>query len=486
MTSKSIKRNIVFTALILVGVILTITATAANWLIVGWLEDGFDDNLLTKAQVLLTLVEEDEEGIEFEFADEFMPEFERNENPEYFQFRYANGRVFESSNSLNGEDMPFSDISSQAPLYSDIRLADGQKGRLLQLGFIPQLDEELRSEIRTTSDESMILLLARERESLNFLISLVNFALMFSIPVVLLFIYIAIRIAADRGLRPLEELKTQLEKLDVNGNVEAIKINTSVLDMENVVLVINQALEKISDNFKREQRFTSDAAHELRTPIAELMNMAEVAIRWPKKVDQEEFYNDVLKSSEKMHLIVNSLFELARCKKAPVNLELSRITVAERFAENWKKYLQQADEKEVRFELIGDAQLQVLTSPIEFDLIISNLLSNAVEYSVENSIISVCLFEKDDGVSFTISNMTDKLAVQDLPHLFESLWRKEDSRNSERHIGMGLTIVKAYIALLQLTINVSLLDQLFSVNVSGLTTASRQARRVGKNREGSL
>lgn len=473
MYRKSIKRNIILTSLLWVGVILTISATTANWLIVSWLEDSFDNNLLVKAQVLLTLIEEDDEGLEFEFADEFMPEFERNESPEYFQFRFADGRVFESSNSLNGADMPFADISPRTQSFIDIRLSDGQYGRQLQLNFIPQLDEELRSETKTTSDEEMILLISRERETLDFLTLLVNLTLLFSIPVVLLFIYVAIRVATDRGLRPLEELKSQLENLHVNGLDAPITINTTVADMDSLVNVINQALERISDNFKREQRFTSDAAHELRTPIAELMNMAEVAIKWPKKVDQEDFYSDVLKSSEKMHLIVNSLFELARCKKLSSDFESTPINVAETLAQNWRKYSAQADGKSVRFEFLGDPNLQVSTSPVEFDLIVSNLLSNAVEYSVENSTVSAQLSMGDGAATLTIFNLTDKLDTKDIPHLFESLWRKDDSRSSESHIGMGLTIVKAYIEVLQLSISVSLTDKLYSVTVSGLSAANK-------------
>lgn len=474
MFRKSIKNNIILSSLLGVGIILTLKATTANWFIVGWLEENFDKNLLAKAQVLLTLVEEDDEGIELNFADEFMPEFERKENPEYFQFRYVSGRVFESSNSLKGDKMPFKASSPGVQLFSDVDLYDGQKGRLLQLNFIPQLDEELRSASRTASDDEMILLISRERESLDFLILLVNFTLLFSIPLVLLFMYVAIRIATDRGLRPLEELKTQLETLDVNRLVEPIKINSSVADMESIVKVINQALERISDSFRREQRFTSDAAHELRTPIAELMNMAEVAKRWPKKVDQLEFYNDVLKSSEKMHLIVNSLFELARCKKTPLKLEISEIGVAQRFAENWKKYAKQADSKGLRFEFVGDVAARVITSYIEFDLIISNLISNAVEYSIEDSTIFACLTTDGELATLTITNNTDELEEGDLPHVFESLWRKEDSRNSESHIGMGLTIVKAYIELLQLDIRVSLSDQLYCVAVSGLPAVNEQ------------
>ena len=102
---------------------------------------------------------------------------------------------------------------------------------------------------------------------------------------------------------------------------------------------------------------------------------------------------------------------------------------------------------------------------------ISNLLSNAVEYGTINSTIAVNTFEDDGLVSIAISNQTETLDEKDLPHLFDSLWRKDESRNSENHIGMGLTIVRAYSELLNLDIKTTLTDQLFSVVVSGLRSA---------------
>ena len=468
MSSKSIKNSIVLSSLLGVGMILTITAVTANWFIVGWLEDNFDDNLLTKAQLLVTLFEEDEDGLEFNFADEFMPEFERNENPEYFQFWYLNGDVFERSNSLNGQDLPLESKKLELPNFQDIILFEGSKGRLLKLNFVPQLDKELRSVDRKTSDVEMILVLAREREWLDFLMLVVNLSAFLPIPPVLLLIYFAIRIATERGLRPLDELKIQLEGLDVNHLAQPVVINTPVLDMESVVKVINQALERISESFKREQRFTSDAAHELRTPIAELMNMAEVASKWPKKVNHSDFYLDVLKSSEKMHLIVNSLLELARCKNGQIIIEDSEFNVSERFFDNWKMFSRQAEEKNIEFKFSGDPNLVIISSFTEFDRVVSNLLSNAVEYGRENSTIVANALQDGTLVSVAISNTTDKLDEEDLPYLFENLWRKDDSRNSEHHIGMGLSIVKAYAEILDFDIETSLSSGLYSVVVSGL------------------
>lgn len=474
MTRKTIKNRIIFTSLTGVGLILVMTGLVANWLIVRWLETGFDTNLLTKAQVLVTLFEEVEEGLEFVFADEFMPEFERPENPEYYQFWYSHGEIFEKSHSLILTDLPYSLSLSDAYAFQDLDLEDSKDGRMVQIHFVPQLAEELRTETRTASDQNMILVVARERQSLDLYILIVNATILFSIPAILLSIFFAIRYGVDSGLKPLEEIKAQIGKLDVNKLSQRVEVTTPVMDMESIVSALNQVLSRIEQSFKREQRFTSDAAHELRTPITELMNMAEVAKKWPGKVNHKEFYADVLASSMKMQLIVNSLLDLARCKNGQIKLQSTTLNLSDRIDDAWPLYCRLAEEKNIRFLLRGDRKIRINSSQVELDFVLSNIISNAVEYGDNDSTINASIMEDTDSVSISISNRTSSLEPEDIPHMFESLWRKDDSRNSERHIGMGLTIVQAFIELLDLEIEASLNGQTYSVVISGLKIARGQ------------
>ena len=107
MPGRTIQRNITLRALGSVAAILVAAGVVANLVITNWLSAEFDKAMLTKAQVLVTLFEEDTFGMEFEFADEVMPEFGRIDDPEYFQFRTPEGENFERSTQLMGRDLPF-------------------------------------------------------------------------------------------------------------------------------------------------------------------------------------------------------------------------------------------------------------------------------------------------------------------------------------------------------------------------------------------
>jgi signal transduction histidine kinase len=93
--------------------------------------------------------------------------------------------------------------------------------------------------------------------------------------------------------------------------------------------------------------------------------------------------------------------------------------------------------------------------------IISNLLSNAVQYSTPDSTI-LCRAKSDTPTgkfALSISNPTDGLTQEDLPHMAEPFWRKSEARSPDDHSGLGLALVKAYAAVLHLTVNFSLNDQ---------------------------
>src|SRR6185295_9147948 len=111
------------------------------------LRRDYDSALIAKARSLETLAEEQGDKVWLEFSDEVMPEFERKENPDYFQLWRRNGPVLERSRSLGTRDLPRSGGPLGRPLLSDLVLPDGRRGRRVEISFHPRsedLDEEER------------------------------------------------------------------------------------------------------------------------------------------------------------------------------------------------------------------------------------------------------------------------------------------------------------------------------------------------------
>ena len=281
-------------------------------------------------------------------------------------------------------------------------------------------------------------------------------------------LFLVIRLAIEKGLKPLELLKVKVDGIDVEKLSQPIVLDAQTSDLESLVTAMNTFLARISAGYDSEKRFSADAAHELKTPISEIMNMAEVAIKWPDKVNHLEFYRDLLESSEKMYLIVKNLLELARAKNQAASSLQSKISVSQCISDCWKTLNPQAKMKNVSIEINDESELKAISSEVEFAGIVSNLLSNAVEYGRAGSCISVLVSENNGLGAISISNYTDDLESSDLNYVFDSLWRKDKARKSDLHIGIGLAIVKEYAALLELELEVILENHLFTVTVSSI------------------
>ena len=96
----SIQKRLSQRVVIFTGLVFLVVALISDLIITQWLEHEFDETLEEKASLLVTLTKDTPEGLDFDFADEFMPEFEDTENPEYFQLWLDDGSVFERSHSL--------------------------------------------------------------------------------------------------------------------------------------------------------------------------------------------------------------------------------------------------------------------------------------------------------------------------------------------------------------------------------------------------
>ena len=461
MPGRTIQRNITLRALGSVAAILVAAGVVANLVITNWLSAEFDKAMLTKAQVLVTLFEEDTFGMEFEFADEVMPEFGRIDDPEYFQFRTPEGENFERSTQLMGRDLPFfSEIGADVK-YANTILPDGRPGRLLQMVFVPQLELELRTAERRVSQYVMVIGLARERVSLDHRIFLVDLSLIVLGLLILVSVYFALAQVISRGLAPLEAIKQEVENLDSSDMSQRLLIGVPLLDLEKVVVALNDLLARIESGFEREKRFSVGAAHELKTPIAELMNMSEVFQRWPNADEAPQFAADVLASAKRMQFIVESLLRLARGRLQAYNPETEGedITLLSSVQKAIGLISKDAQARELSFDITGDSATAIFSSALDLDLMLSNVLGNAVAHADRGTTLAIVLAEN----SLSITNAARTLTEDDLPMLFESLWRKDEARTSEFHVGLGLSIVQAYAERLGIELGVFLQNGEFTI-----------------------
>ena len=235
-----------------------------------------------------------------------------------------------------------------------------------------------------------------------------------------------------------------------------------------VVEQVNALLGRLEAGFKRERRLSSDIAHELKTPIAELRNLSEVGARWPEdRASVRQFFEDAGAIAQQMERIVVHLLALARYDEGREQVWTAPVRVAEVVDAAWKPLAREAAAKGLELRQEISRGLRFETDPEKFALIVANLLSNAVAYSPPGTVV-VCASEETAGrVSVSFSNRAENLEPPDLAVMFDRFWRKDEARRGGRNVGLGLALVRALADLLGIEIETQLLpDRTFRITLS--------------------
>jgi hypothetical protein len=153
--------------------------------------------------------------------------------------------------------------------------------------------------------------------------------------------------------------------------------------------------------------------------------------------------------------LVTGLLAIARCESGSKNWKEDVVNLPELIGSVWRRFEPQAQTKGLSVHLNPPDRLPVKSNSALLQIILDNLLANAVEYSPEGGSIHLKTETAGAGsenVSVLLANTTDNLDPKDIPHLFDRFWRKDDNRTDARHSGLGLAVVKAAAQALDLEV----------------------------------
>jgi len=475
---RSLRNRLTVWLLAGAGLLLVLGALALARVTVVRLQGELDEALVTKARSLVTLTEQEEGRVWLEFADEIMPEFEAGPSPEYFQIWRADGSVVARSRSLGRRDLPRQGGTRlDQPLVRDRRLPDGRPGRTAEIRFHPR-NEEAESDGRIEAAPApppdspvppVTLVLARSREPLDSFISFLQATLAGFVLVLLAGMAVLVRLSLAVGLAPVDRLAEKLRGLDAESLDQRLDATETPTELAPVVEHLNGLLERLQGSFARERTFSANLAHELRTPLAELRTLTEVALRWPDDAAATaESLADIHAVGLQMESIVVDLLDLARCEGGLHVVRSGELALGQAVEECWGKVEEKASARGISLVREISPQLVVTTDREKLDRILVNVFSNAVAYSPAGSEVRCAACTAGSGFFLSVSNPTDSLETDDLPRMFDRFWRKDPARTEAGHAGLGLSLVAAFCALLGIQVEARLSSgQVFEIRLQG-------------------
>jgi two-component system sensor histidine kinase QseC len=441
----------------------------------------FNEALLEKSLGLATLAFRGDQLIDVSFTSEYMPEFEREVDAEYFEFHLPDGTTIARSASLGNAHLPFKPVvefSSDAS-YVDLVLPDGRRGRMIQICLTPhgrnshpvQVDDcGKRAVASSAGDDAFVVLgLAHELEEVYTLLIKIYITLGIVDVLLLALIYLVVQKALKKGFTPIAAMNEQIRSLQPESLDRRIHLPSTPEELQPVLLAMNSFIKRLQAAFTRERSFTSNVAHELRTPVAEFRLACEVGSKWsddPALVRKR--FNELRNSAIGMEHTVNTLLELSRLDQGRVSIEKSSVVLSDIVNTSWSSLCTEAgcDGRSLKNDISQDVSVE--TDADKLKLILRNLIGNAITYSLPGTSISCSLEELSGGrCVLRISNPCDNLTPSDLEHMFERFWRKDSARTSGScHTGLGLAIVRSLADVLNINIKVDLTDDsVFTVSL---------------------
>ncbi len=248
------------------------------------------------------------------------------------------------------------------------------------------------------------------------------------------------------GLRPLRQVTHLAASMSARSLQERMPLEPIPLELQRLVLSFNAMLDRLEDAFVRLSNFSADIAHELRTPVSNLMTHTEVVLTKKRNIDayEENLYSN-LEELKRMSRIIDDMLFLAKSDNGLIIPEQASIELADVVAKLLAYYHLVADERDIRLSVSGAGN--VLGDKLMIDRAVSNLLSNALRYTPVGETISVTIHEAERTVTLSVENPGGTIEPEHLDKLFYRFYRVDPARRegSPSNAGLGLAITRSIV-----------------------------------------
>jgi len=423
----------------------------------------FDAVLAATARTLSAAVEQDGQELRADIDERDLPEFRRATQPDYFEVWRDDGQVLARSSSLKGGDLERVEGAVGAVTYRRVRLPDGRPGRAAVLQFVPKSDDEGQHRARRTATVGV----ARDRAPLDAQMAVLTWLLASGTGGTIAISFLVGMIIVRRGLAPLNRLAAEISSID-QADLSA-RVPSRMLPAELVPVVerLNDLLRRLEDAFARERSFTSDAAHELRTPLAGLRATIDVALARPRATTEyREALSDCLTIVQHTQTLTDHLLALARMEGDQAGAQRESLLVADLVDAAWRPLAPTVARRQLKLS----AQIApTITCTADRSLlltILTELASNAAEYTEDGGRIDLAAVAVAGAVEVVIANTGCRLPPEAAERVFERFWRGDESRSQTGiHAGLGLTLVQRAVAAIGGSVAVSICDGTFAVRL---------------------
>lgn len=250
---------------------------------------------------------------------------------------------------------------------------------------------------------------------------------------------------ARRELRPLQSIKKRAEEITANRLYTRLPVQSIPRELADLAETLNGMLSRLEDSFQRLTDFSSDLAHELRTPVSNLLTQTQVTLSRARTPDE---YREILASNaeefERLSRMIADMLFLAQAENGRIIPSLEQVDLADEVPSLLEFYKILAEEKNIHLSIQGRGL--VSGDRLMLRRAISNLLSNALRHTPDGGRIEVNIALCGETVCLDVKNTGVDIPEAHLSRLFDRFYRVDSSRQrTTEGAGLGLAIVRSII-----------------------------------------
>ena len=252
-------------------------------------------------------------------------------------------------------------------------------------------------------------------------------------------------IAVRRGLAPLQAMRQRAAGVTANRLDTRLSLDAVPAELAELAETLNEMLARLEDSFQRLKDFSSDLAHELRTPVSNLMTETQVALTRARSASE---YREVLASNaeeyERLARMIGDMLFLAQADNGLVVPQREPVDLAEQVRELFDFFDALAEEKRLQLALTGSGQ--VSGDKLMLRRALANLISNAIRHTPAGGTIRVAIEACSEGTKLTVENSGEPIPLEQMARIFDRFYRADPSRHGGGEgAGLGLAITRSIV-----------------------------------------
>ena len=419
--THSIRSYLLWGAFVLLSSSSIITMISTSWYTSHEIEEVFDASLVQSARIFHGLVvDHQEQNTLYQLQESLL----RN-NGEADSDTFSTGHPYERK------------LAFQAWGAEQLLLTTPTDFRVfapIKAGFQNVISESEAWRIYTMHDESHQLWIRTGQKIAvrQDLVDDISHKVMIPILIVLPLLLLAMWLIIKRGLQPLLAIRQAVDQRD-SDDLEAIAAANLPEELAGMVEAMNHLFARVATTLTMERRFTDDAAHELRTPLAALRVHLDLA-----KLPTGQ-YQPIAEAIMRMERVVSQLLQLARLEPHKGILKPALIDPVPVLEDLIAELVILADTKQIELALNCVPQVWIHSEPTLLAISVRNLVENAIRYTHAGDCVDVNVYENEDGAVIDVCDHGPGIALSEREKVLERFYRenKADSGGA----GLGLSIV---------------------------------------------